>query len=163
MSTTIDNAQDLLDSRDIIERIEELESELLDVFNEQQKIEGFTVSDDSEEIYQAEDSNDELFVNWLSDCRLEEAEEFKALKALAEQGEAESSDWIHGETLIARSYFVDYITDLIHDCYEMPKEMGSGSWPYRHMTIDYEEAAKEAEQDYASIYFDGSEYLIRSC
>ena len=124
---SIDNTEDIIDSRDIIDRIEELTS-LVDETGEGEHI-----------------------------------AEWKALTALAKQAEPESRDWLHGETLIRRSYFVDYITDLIHDCYEMPKEMHSGAWPYRHMSIDYEEAAKEAEQDYASVDFDGVEYLIRSC
>lgn len=89
--------------------------------------------------------------------------ERKALQALADEAEPESSDWEHGETLIRRDYFVTYITDLIHDCYELPKEFNSGNWPFRHMTFDYEAAAQEAEQDYAVVDFDGVEYLIRSC
>lgn len=127
MANTITNDDDIIDSRDIIERIEELNS--------------YDISD-------------------LSD---EDIEELRTLKALAEEAEPESSDWIHGETLIRRSYFVEYITETIHDCYEMPKKMTSGQWPYRHMYIDYEAATREAEQDYASVDFDGVEYLIRSC
>jgi hypothetical protein len=61
-------------------RLEELENELLLCFNDQQHSEGFTVSDDSNEIYQAKDSNDGLFRYWLSDCRLDEAIEYKELK-----------------------------------------------------------------------------------
>ena len=163
ITTTIMNDQDIIDSRDIINRLEELEGELLACFNEQQETECFTVSDESEEIYQASSVADRLFQNWLEDCRIEEAEEYKSLAELADQGQSESSDWIHGETLIRRSYFVDYTEELINDCYEMPKQMHSGDWPFRHMTIDYEAAAKELEQDYASIDFDGVEYLIRSC
>jgi hypothetical protein len=127
MTNEITNDQDIIDSRDIIERIDELSSY------------------DPSEI-----SKDDLA-------------ELLSLKVLAEEAEPGSSDWQHGEQLIRKSYFVEYITDLIHDCYEMPKEMNSGSWPYRHMTIDYEAAANEAEQDYASVDFDGVEYLIRSC
>lgn len=130
MINTISNQDDIIDSRDIIARIEELET----AFNDEEA--------------------------GLSE---EELEELKALQALAEEAEDYSSDWIHGEQLIRRSYFVDYITQLIHDCYELPKEFNSGNWPYRHMTIDYEAAADEAEQDYASVDFDGVEYLIRSC
>jgi hypothetical protein len=133
---TITNDDDILDSRDVIARIEELEDQL----------EGLGSEGDSEK-----------------QGLLDEWQELQALKALAEQGEAESSDWPHGETLIRRSYFVDYTEEIINDCYEMPKQMHSGDWPYRHMTIDYEAAAKELEQDYASIDFDGVEYLIRSC
>lgn len=62
------------------ERIKELEAELLACFNEQQAIECFTVEDESEEIYQAKDANDGLFMHWLEDCRLDEAYELKELK-----------------------------------------------------------------------------------
>jgi hypothetical protein len=130
------NDQDIIDSRDIIDRIEELEDQL----------EGLGSGGDCEK-----------------QGLLDEWQELKALKELADQGQSESSDWIHGETLIRRSYFVDYTEELINDCYDMPKQMHSGDWPFRHITIDYEAAAKELEQDYASIDFDGVEYLIRSC
>jgi hypothetical protein len=135
-TTTIMNDQDIIDSRDIIDRIDELEDEL----------EGLGSEGDCEK-----------------QGLLDEWQELKALKELSDQGQSESSDWIHGETLIRRSYFVDYTEELINDCYEMPKQMHSGDWPFRHMTIDYEAAAKELEQDYSSIDFDGVEYLIRSC
>lgn len=127
MTNTITNQDDIIDSRDIIERIEELSS-----------------------YAPSEISEDDLA-------------ELLSLKVLAEEAEPESSDWQHGEQLIRKSYFVEYITETIHDCYEMPKEMHSGKWPYCHMSIDYEAAARDAEQDYASVDFDGVEYLIRSC
>jgi hypothetical protein len=125
------NDQDIIDSRDIIDRIEELK----------ELIEG----------------------EGCEDACTEYKLELAMLEDLADQGQSESSDWVHGETLIRRSYFVDYTEELINDCYEMPKQMHSGDWPFRHMTIDYEAAAKELEQDYSSIDFDGVEYLIRSC
>lgn len=127
MPDTITNQDDIIDSRDIIERLEELSS--------------YDLSDLS---------NDDL-------------EEFRTLKALADEAEPESQDWVHGEALIRRSYWVQYVEDLIHDCYPIPKEMHSGEWPYTHMTIVYEDAARELESDYASVNFDGVEYLIRSC
>ena len=130
-TTTIMNDQDIIDSRDIIDRIEELK----------ELIEG----------------------EGCEDACTEYKLELAMLEDLAKQGESESSDWVHGETLIRRSYFVDYTEELINDCYEMPKQMHSGDWPFRHITIDYEAAAKELEQDYSSIDFDGVEYLIRSC
>lgn len=60
-------------------RIAVLERILLDCFNDEQHIEGFTVSDDSEEIYQAKDGKDELFINWVSDCNLSEAIRYREL------------------------------------------------------------------------------------
>jgi hypothetical protein len=131
-NTTIDNTEDLIDSRDVIARLDELES----------------CRDDHETDPTGGHFSDE------------DAAELAALRALADEAD-DSPDWIYGETLIRRSYFVDYIAELINDCYEMPKEMNSGQWPYRHMTIDYEAAANEAEQDYMSVDFDGVEYLIR--
>jgi hypothetical protein len=130
--TIIENTEDVIDSRDVIARLDELES----------------CRDDHETDPTGGHFSDE------------DAAELAALRALADEAE-DSPDWIHGETLIRRSYFVDYIAELINDCYEMPKEMNSGQWPYRHMTIDYEAAANEAEQDYMTVDFDGVEYLIR--
>lgn len=127
MPDTITNENNIIDSRDIIERLEELSS------------------------YD------------LSDLSEDDLEELRTLKALADEAEPESQDWVNGEALIRRSYWVQYVEDLIHDCYPMPKEMHSGQWPYRHMNIDYEDAARELESNYASINFDGVEYLIRSC
>lgn len=141
--TTIENTEDIIDSRDIIARIEELENERDD----------YTAP--NKDGYQTM-----IGADWAAD-NPEDAAELAALQALAQEAE-DSPDWIHGETLIRRSYFVDYIAELINDCYEMPKEMNSGQWPYRHMTMDYEAAANEAEQDYMSVDFDGVEYLIRS-
>lgn len=57
--------------------------------------------------------------------------------------------------------FERHIRDLIGECYEMPKEMKSGQWPYRHITIDYAAAAKEARQDYYEVDFDGVTYLCQ--
>ena len=97
----------------------------------------------------------------FEECNEEEKAELKLLKALAEEGEG-CPDWRYGGTLIRESYFTDYIEELICDCYSSPKEMESGNWPWRHMSIDYEAAAKEAETDYTELDFDGVKYLIQS-
>lgn len=127
MTNEISNTDDMIDSRDIIERIDQLDGRAFD-------------HDD------------------LTD---DEKSELKALKALAVQADS-CADWGYGEALIRHSYFVDYIKELIDDCYSMPKEMTSGEWPWRHVTVDYEAAAKEAECDYTFVDFGGVEYLIRS-
>ena len=123
MSNQIDNTQDIIDSRDIIARIEELEA--------------------------------------IEEPDNEEAQELAALLKVQEQAE-DCADWKYGESLIRESYFTDYIKELIDDCYELPKEFNSGAWPWRHMTLDYQAAADEAEYDYTRIDFDGVDYLIRS-
>ena len=118
---------DQIDSRDILERLEELQARINDA----------EVLDDDEQL------------------------EFDALRELAEECEG-YSDWEYGEQLINVDYFTDYIAQIIEDCYDLPKVLTSGEWPYRHITIDFEAAAKEAEQDYTTVSFLGSDYLIRS-
>ena len=82
------------------------------------------------------------------------AQEYLALKKFAD--DAGSFD-----EAILEGAFEKYIRDLIDECYEMPKEMQSGQWPYRHITIDYAAAAEEARQDYYEVDFDGVTYLCR--
>jgi len=125
---SISSRTDIIDSRDVIARIEELQE----------------LQED----------------NSLSSLEVEELQE---LLKLQEQAES-SPDWEHGETLIRRSYFVTYVEELIHECYEMPQELksGSGQWPWRHMSLDYEAAARELEQDYMEVHYFGEAYLIRS-
>lgn len=82
------------------------------------------------------------------------AQEYLALKKFAD--DAGSFD----EAIMVGA-FEKYIRDLIDECYEMPKEMQSGQWPYRHITIDYAAAAEEARQDYYEVDFDGVTYLCR--
>lgn len=91
----------------------------------------------------------------------DEQNELDALKALAEEA-SDSPDWNYGEALIREDAFTNYIEELINDCYEMPKEMNSGDWPYRHMSIDYDAAAEEAKADYMEVDFGGETYLIRA-
>lgn len=161
--STITNQDDVIDSREIIERIEELEAEreaLSDHVEECQEAYDFHDSDDTKSTPEWKDLNEAIDALAVWD-ESEEAKELAILQKLAEEASS-SPDWNYGETLIRRSYFVDYIEELISDCYELPKELTSGQWPYRHITIDYEAAAEEAEQDYMSVYFDGVEYLIRA-
>ena len=99
MSRNVDNGQDILDSRDIIERISELESERLDL---------------------TEDKADEL-ATWDEDYK----PELDALLALAEEGEG-SPDWSHGESLIRESYFKRYAEDFADDIGAIDR---NANWP----------------------------------
>ena len=89
----VDNCQNVLNSRDIIERIEELEC--------------------SKTLTQ-------IFSDWTSES--EDFAELKALKNLEEQGQ-NSADWKYGETLIRESYFVEYIKEMLADCGVIPSNL----------------------------------------
>lgn len=146
------NKEDLLDSRDIIDRIEELAKIQIEAFNEQQSIEG----DDDLQIDE-DDYTSKHFRQWLDDAPFEEErEELKALLALNDECE-NLSDWKYGETLIHASYWVQYVEDLLIDCGDLPKEI-----PH-YIAIDWEKTADNIEQDYMRVDFDGEEYLIRNC
>jgi hypothetical protein len=160
MSRTISNQDDVIDSRDVIARIEELEAIRDDL---QTTLDEATEADSNNEdgdleIHNAVITAQEALDEWTAS---DEGEELATLLKLAEEGE-NSPDWTYGESLISESYFTKYIEELIDDCYEMPKEMDSGKWPYRHMTMDYEAAAEEAKQDYMELDFDGNTYYIRA-
>lgn len=145
--STLYNTDSVIDSRDIIERIEKLAS-MLESFHDDQET---TLSFE----YALQDAiNFEGF----------EAEyaEYIVLKKLAEQCEG-YGDWGYGETLISEDYFTDYIRELIDCCYEVSKGVDMSAWPYRHMSIDYEAAADEAKQDYMEVDYDGNTYLMRAC
>jgi len=150
----IDGHENIIDSRDIIERIEELEGELMEAHEE--NAEGHNLS----------------FEEWLKAVmqdaspahvheRLEDVEELLELRNLEDQCTG-YADWEHGEQLIAEEYFVEYIEDLINDCYELPEGMKPGQWPFRHLKLDYEAAAEEAKQDYAEVTIFGHVFLIRA-
>jgi hypothetical protein len=120
----VNNFEDVIDSREVIDRIEELENE----------IELADVTDDMED----------------------EREELEALKDLAEQCE-NMADWTYGEALIRRSYWEEYVEELLKDCGDLPQDL---PW---YIAIDWGITANNIEADYASVDFDGVEYLIRDC
>lgn len=160
MADSIDSGAQVIDSREVIERIEELEGDLQSNYEDYE-----TAYEEAEEAKQPVGpmpSFDQWVEMQLTGTTLvDEATEYLALKALAEQGEG-YGDWASGEQLIREDYFTDCIEELIKDCYEMPKEMDSGNWPYRHMVMDYEAAAEEAKADYVSLDFAGQEFLMRA-
>ena len=169
---TISNTDNVIDSRDIIERIDELTGDFQALVDD---IEAAETDEEREMAFSALSAwlightnivpdlrtTEEITFDDVSEwAESDDAHELKALLALADEAEC-SPDWSYGETLIHEDYFTYYIEELINDCYELPKEFNSGAWPWRHMTLDYEAAADEAKQDYMEVNFDGATYYIR--
>ena len=169
---TISNTDNIIDSRGIIERIDELTGDFQALVDD---IEAAETDGEREMAFSAlstwlightnivpdlktlgEPTFDDVS-EWASS---DSAHELKALLALADEAEC-SPGWSHGETLIHEDYFTNYVEELINDCYELPKEFNSGAWPWRHMTLDYEAAADEEKQNYMEVNFDGETYYIR--
>ncbi|WP_266156793.1 hypothetical protein [Dyella silvatica] len=158
MARSIDNTQDVIDSRDVISRVEELEVELED-FHER----GGFMNEFDDWIEQSRDNSEPVYAVFPDEGAevIELIEELYALRALTEEAE-HTADWTHGEVLIREDYFTDYIEELVKDCYEVPKDMDSDKWPWCHMAMDWEAAAEAAKVDYNEVTFDGEPYLIRA-
>ena len=111
---------------------------------------------DSREISDRIDELQDTDINEvLSD---EDHSELQLLRALQEAFQ-NYGDWDHGDSVIPEACFVEYISDIIDECYEIKK---SSDWPYRHMTLDYEAAADEAKQDYTTCDHEGETYYFRA-
>lgn len=100
-----------------------------------------------EELREERDLDPEAFI---------EQADLDALEELAEEAEG-SPDWQYGETLIRESYFTDYARELAEDIGAIQSD---AQWP--NYCIDWERAARELQQDYMSVEFNGVTYFIRA-
>jgi hypothetical protein len=132
LTKTIENTDDLIDVRDIIARVEELEDTIPEDDSER---DAWGASDDGIECT--------ILESLLAD-----------LKGMGGD-EQWRGDW-YPITLIRDSYFRDYAQELAEDIGAIPADAG---WPSR--CIDWDQAARELQQDYSSIEFDGITYWTR--
>lgn len=135
------NSDDIIDSRDIIARIEELESERETLQDE---------VDTAEE--EDKEAAEEALKEWDES---EEATELKALQSLAEDAEGYCPDWGDGATLIRESYFEEYCQELLSDIGDLPRNI-----PH-YIVIDWEATADNIKMDYTEVDFDGVSYFVR--
>lgn len=135
------NMDDIIDSRDVIARIEELESEIETAIED----EGLESYEDKVAVAGGVDDFDKSL-----------EEELATLRELADEASG-SPDWTYGEILIRDDHFEDYAQQLAEDCGSINTD---SQWP--NNCIDWEEAADQLKQDYASVVFDGVDYWIRA-
>ena len=162
----ISNTDNVIDSRDIIARIEYLESErepLTDAVDQAQEALNDLDGNDFDEVSTFEEAEQEAkdalkaaYANVKDWDESDEGQELAKLKAFAEEAEGYAEDWRYGATLIHEDYFEDYARDLAAEGdYDMKNEQ----WPYT--CIDWAKAAEELQQDYTSVDFDGETYWVR--
>ena len=129
----ISNTQDIIDSREVIDRITELESAL-------------------EDVYAGEDGKIDDFEEWLqtiTDAEHEdhefraEADELIILRNLAEECSC-CPDWEYGVGLIHEDYFVKYCEELCQEIGDVPKDL---PW-YIESNIDWYGVAEAIKADY---------------
>ena len=167
-SKRIEPGADRIDSRDVIERIEELQELIQNEVDAQNAIYMRDAQEGGPQRSPLEpdldDPNDvSALVPVLNDMTdmSEELEELEALLKLKDQAQ-DCADWEYGETLIHYDHFTDYTEELIKDCCEFPKGHDSDRWPWRHMQMDYEAAAEELKDDYTQVTYWGETYLVRN-
>lgn len=130
----VDNNQDLIDSRDVIARIEQLQA-----IREPGPVPAGVLEPEDDDMDQ-----DSLF------------EELRILEEFARECEDNVADWIYGATLIRDSYFEDYARELAEDIGAINSE---ADWPLSF--IDWPAAADALKMDYAEVDFDGVSFWGR--
>ena len=133
MTDYIDPNADLIDSRDVIERFEELDGQNND-------------ANDPDALFPAEPLSDD-----------EKAEHASLATLLQEVENNAGEEARFGVAIIADSYFGDYAQQLAEDIGAIPRNAG---WPLAH--IDWEAAAAALQVDYANIDWEGQEWWVRA-
>jgi len=156
----ISSSDDIIDSRDIIARIEELQDLRADLEStsedaaENLKTNEGNKDADIGELEEALETAKQVLKDWDED---EEGRELKSLLDLADECEGYVDDWKYGAALIRESYFTEYAEQLAEDIGDYNSR--DVKWPYT--CIDWEKAADELKADYTTVDFDGVIYFVR--
>jgi hypothetical protein len=150
MKKEVDNSQDVIDSRDIISRIEELEEEKEEFIVNESSI----PEEKSPSWGEVAESQGDEESKW---DETEEGEELKALLAVQEEAEGYCPDWKYGASLIRESFFTQYCKDLTKEIGGLPKEIPG----YIENNINWDGVAEDLQADYTSVDFDGVTYWVR--
>jgi hypothetical protein len=137
------NQDDVIDSRDVIARIEELEDQLRDLED---------AADD------AADDGARLaeITAEISDWRASDSgQELQALQALAAEASKYADDWQHGATLVSLDYWPTYAMEMVQDMGDLPRNIPD------YIVIDWEATAGNLAVDYTEVDFAGMTYLVR--
>ena len=146
-------SKNILDSRDLESRKEELLTEL-EVWKSQLTDDDFLRLTEGFGCEKSELDDEDFLEEWQNTTS--DGEEHKSIADLEE--EINSSEWRHGLQLIADSYFTQYAEELAEDLGITSSKFQD--WPYN--CIDWEKAASELQYDYSCVDFDGETYWYRS-
>lgn len=139
-----------LDSRDLEVRIDELQSKLIDEFNDEFPTKDFLeVSDVIDELNSNDSLSHETFKTTWED-ELEELEKILELK-----DEVCSSEWDFGITFIHEAHFEEYIIEFIEDCGYISRDFPN--W----IEIDWKATADNVSVDYSEVEFMGCNWYYR--
>ena len=163
----MDYRADILDSRDLIERADELLDEREDLvaavaeaedeFTEANALANASPGDErAVEDALAAQRRAVLAQQALSDWLEENDDELDALVSLCGECKGYAEDWRHGVALVADDHFRDYAEELADEIGAVDRH---ATWPLSH--IDWKAAAEELKQDYTSVTLFGRDYWYR--
>jgi hypothetical protein len=144
MRRKLDLNADIIDSRDITDRLNEVIEEIEGMEEEvEENRSGDVLTEDGyTKKYVDKNEYDELVV------------EKEILERIYDQGRY-IDDWEYGVGLIAERYFVEYCIELVSDIGDLPRDIPN------YLVIDWEATAENLKQDYTEIDIDGTTYYVR--
>ena len=158
---------DVIDSRDVIKRLDELESDLADresdladresdLADRESDLAAEAALEAAKEARDAAKEARDAAKEALEAFKTDQQDELVALRALVAEASQCTDDWEHGATLIRERHFVKYAEQLADDIGAIDL---NHKWPLNH--IDWEAAAEELQGDYCEVDFDGETYFVR--
>ena len=139
----------MIDTRDLVEKREELQTNLVDSFNNYFDTE---IEDFDELTKHISNSDNEDVEEWRDD----KVYDFEHIDEINEL-EDEITEFSFGETLIPNDDFTDYCEDMVNDCYNL-KDVPD----FIKNNINWEGVASDLEVDYSSVIYQGESYLVRA-
>lgn len=137
----------ILDTRDLIERRDELKQNVLDSF-----IETFHHYEDQTDGFDDILFEEEEIQEWKDDW-IQEIEEIEQIDKIED---SLGSEFEYGVTLVREDYWEEYVEDLLVDIGYLPKDLPS--W----IEIDWSATAYNVRQDYNEVEYQGDTYWARS-
>jgi hypothetical protein len=139
----------MLDSRDLIERREELEAQVLESF-----LEEFPHYEDMTSEYDDICFEEEEIQDW-KELWLDEIAEIAEIESLADEI---GSEWEYGVALITYDDFEDYCKEMAEDTGDLPRDL---PW-YIANNINWEGVADDLRMDYTEVTYKDESYLCRT-
>ena len=139
----------MIDTRDLAEKREELQTNLVDSFNDYFDTE---IEDFDELTKHIDSSENEDVQEWRDD----NSDDFEHIEEIDEL-EDEISEFSVGETLIPNDDFTEYCEDIVNDCYNLRDVPG-----FIKDNINWKGVASDLSADYTNVTYQGESYLVRA-
>ena len=139
----------MIDTIDLVEKREELQTNLVDSFNNYFDTE---IEDFDELTKHISNSDNEDVEEWRDD----KVYDFEHIDEINEL-EDEITEFPFGETLIPNDDFTEYCKDMVEDCYNL-KDVPD----FIKDNINWEGVASDLGVDYSNVTYQGVSYLVRA-